>query len=326
MVLEGFPWYKKDSVFCRLPQHGLPLLNDELNKLAWNTSGGTLRFSTDSPSISIRYTLKYRHDYTPKMPATGHSGLDVYAGCGADYQYISNLLPAENGLEQEIEVKNEPGSRDITVYFPPYASVDAIFIGLMEGTALAPPTPRVNDGKIAVYGSSITQGGCVSRPACPYPSILSRWLDMEIINLGFSGACKGEPEMARIINEIPMRIFIMDYDHNAPDPGYLWQTHETFYKLIREKHLEIPVIFITKPNSSPHDPEDNERREAVKTTFENAKARNENVFYINGLTLFGNKDRDLCTVDGGHPNDLGFYRMAETIYPVVREALNKAKN
>jgi hypothetical protein len=323
MVLEGFPWYEKDRVFCRLPQHGLPLLNDELRKLAWNTAGGTLRFSTDSTCIAIRYLLNHWHGYTPKMPATGHSGLDIYAGSGENYTYIGNMLPVENQLEQEIVVRNETGSRDITVYFPPYTAVDKLFVGIGESAVIAPPTPRKNEGKIVIYGPSIAQGACVSRPACAYPHILSRWLDMEIINLGFSGVCKGEPEMAQLINEIPMRLFIMDYDHNAPDPHHLWLTHEPFYKIIREKNLKIPIVFVTKPNTSPGDPEEIERRKIIKTTYDNAKERNENVFYINGLSLFGDKDRDLCTTDGGHPNDLGFYRMAEAIFPTVRDALAK---
>jgi len=101
----------------------------------------------------------------------------------------------------------------------------------------------------------------------------------------------------------------------------LWDTHEPFYKKIREKNPGIPVIFVTKPNTSETDPEDNDRRRAVRTTYENAMARDEKVYYVDGLTLFGTTERDLCTTDGGHPNDLGFFRMAEAIYPVLKEAL-----
>ena len=317
MVLEGFAWYEKDREFCRLPQSGLPVLSSEMNRLAWNTAGGTLRFKTDSVRISIKYTLSEWRKYSPAMPATGHSGLDVYAGSGQNYQYIGNMQPAENKLEQVLEVENETGHQDITIYFPTYNGITNIEIGITEGSTISAPTPRTEKGRVVVYGPSIAQGGNASRPACTYPCILSRWLNIEVVNLGFSGNCLGEPEMAHIINELTMRALVMEYDHNAPNPEHLWKTHEPFYKIIREKNPDLPVIFVSKTNTSATDPEDCDRRAAITATYENALKRGENVQFINGLYLMGTKDRDMCTTDGGHPNDLGFYRMAEGIFPVL---------
>jgi len=319
MVLEGFPWYSEDQVFCRLPQRCHAALSDGMKKHVWDTSGGTLRFRTDSASISVRYTLRNMAKYAASQPASGHSGLDVYAGVKGSYRLLGCVAPVENQQEQNIEVEN-PGD-DITIYLPPYNGVDKIEIGIETGTQFFAPTARTQLGQVLVYGPSIAQGGNASRPACAYPAILSRWLDVAFINLGFSGACMGEPEIAHLINEVPMRVFIMDFDHNAPSPEYLREKHEPFYKIIREKNPTLPVVFVTKPNADPDDDEDNARKQAVYDTFINAQARGENVWFVDGMTLFGTADRDICTTDGGHPNDLGFLRMAEGIAPAVREAL-----
>lgn len=319
MVLEGFPWYTEDKEFCRLPKRCHAALSDGMKNHVWNTAGGTLRFRTDAPAVSVRYTLCDPARYSATQPASGHSGLDVYAGSKGSYRLLGCVAPVENEREQHIEIENPGG--DITIYLPPYNGVDKLEIGIDEGKFFYEPAARTQQGQVLVYGPSIAQGGNVCRPACAYPAILSRWLDVAFVNLGFSGACMGEPEIAHLINEVPMRVFIMDFDHNAPSPDYLRQMHEPFYKIIREKNPDLPVVFVTKPNADPHDDEDMARKNAVYDTYINAYARGEKVWFVDGMTLFGTTDRDICTTDGGHPNDLGFLRMAEGIAPAVREAL-----
>ena len=101
-----------------------------------------------------------------------------------------------------------------------------------------------------------------------------------------------------------------------------WMVHEAFFKIVREKNPELPVIFVTKPDYNSDVRENSKRREVVLKTYKNAvKAGDKNVYYIDGETLFGIEDRDSCTVDGCHPNDLGFMRMAQVICPVLKKAL-----
>ena len=125
--------------------------------------------------------------------------------------------------------------------------------------------------------------------------------------------------MADFINTIPMKAFVYDYDHNAPTVEHLRDTHEAFFLRIREKNPLLPVIMMTRPGKTE---KFEERREIVRKTYENAIARGDkNVYFIDGQTFFGEKDRNLCLADNVHPNDLGFYRMAEVIEPVIKKVL-----
>ena len=164
-------------------------------------------------------------------------------------------------------------------------------------------------------------------------------LDTNYINLGFAGSCRGEETMANYLASLSASVFVIDYDHNASDPKELEERHYPLYKRIRDKNPKTPIVFITRPN-----PERGGRNGANNVTYLNyeqndrqkktynviydtyVRAKNEgdeNVYFIDGRTLFGTELRELCTVDGTHPNDVGFYRMAKTIYPVLKEILEK---
>ena len=131
-----------------------------------------------------------------------------------------------------------------------------------------------------------------------------------------------EGEDSDTIITIPdMKLFVYDYDHNAPTAEHLWKTHEAFFKKIREAHPDMPILMLTRPDFD-YDPQSEDRINAIRTTYENAlKNGDKNVYFISGKEYFGEKDRTLCLVDTTHPNDLGFYKMAETIYPVMKKML-----
>ncbi|HBQ64448.1 MAG TPA: hypothetical protein DD727_05925 [Clostridiales bacterium] len=143
-----------------------------------------------------------------------------------------------------------------------------------------------------------------------------------MVNLGFGGGARGEPEVAELISSLAMSAFIMDYDHNAPDAEFLNKTHEPFFNIIRKAHPSLPVIIISRPDFDDDPCAAAARREVIRVTYRNAlNAGDRHVSLINGQELFGETDRDACTVDTCHPNDLGFMRMAERIFPVVKQAL-----
>jgi lysophospholipase L1-like esterase len=47
----------------------------------------------------------------------------------------------------------------------------------------------------------------------------------------------------------------------------------------------------------------------------------QNVHFLDGARLLG-QDWEECTVDGTHPNDLGFMRMAERLTPALKALLD----
>ena len=199
-------------------------------------------------------------------------------------------------------------------------------IGIPAGYKLEAPTPHKVSKPILFSGSSITQGGCASRPGNQYSSMLCRKLDAPQINLGFSGSGKGEIALAQEIAKLKLSAFVMDYDHNAPDPEHLQKTHEVFFQAIRSVQKDLPVIMMSKCDYSPTAANDL-RREIIRTTSLNAvRNGDKHVYYIDGETLFGKNMRDACTVDGCHPNDLGFFRMYKHVLPVLKKALKEGKN
>ena len=118
-----------------------------------------------------------------------------------------------------------------------------------------------------------------------------------------------------------MSLFVYDYDHNAPNAAHLAKTHELFFKHIRKVHPELPILILTMPKETYTD--EKERREIIFQTYKNAvDAGDKNVYFIDGESYFGATDRYCCSIDGIHPNDLGFYRMAQVIEPKIREILN----
>ena len=150
---------------------------------------------------------------------------------------------------------------------------DRPYFRLTEG-ALLERAPYAVGKPVVFYGSSITQGGCASRPGNAYPALLSRRLSMEYVNLGFSGNARGEGSMARHIAALNPAAFVMDYDHNAPTPEYLRETHCRLYTTIREKNPDIPYIMLSRPDFTTHPEKDSiERRRVVEDTFRYARAQ-----------------------------------------------------
>ena len=333
--IEGLPWPSIDGKkwpFARIPP-GLTtdLVNPGALDEGWHmTPGATIRFRSDSPFLAIRAELSRSCDMN-HMPRAGSAGFDLYRGPFPVSMHCGTAQPNHGEIDLERMLfsreKDDDSLEEWTINLPLYGGVEAISIGISPEAHLEPPPPH-RTGRILFYGSSITQGGCASRPGNMYPSMLCRAVDAEQINMGFSGSARGEPAMAEAIASVDgLAAFVYDYDANAPTPEHLRKTHEPFFRIIREAQPDLPVVILSRcdiwPNlTASKYRRDCKRRDAIRTTYDKAVAAGDrHVYFIDGETLFGNRDRDACTVDGAHPNDLGFQRMHETILPVLRKAL-----
>ncbi len=325
-VLSGLAWFEKEKVFCRLPQSSLERQNDGVKVLAWDTAGVQVRFRSNSRKIALRVSLRTPGSMS-HMPATGQSGFDLYLGAGSKKTYAKTAIPPFNVDQYEALIFDNPNQaeREFTINFPLYNGVKKMEIGLLPGAQVSAPAPFRIALPVLFYGSSITQGGCASRPGNCYCQILSRHLDFECLNFGFSGSARGELVMAEIIASLKLSAFVMDYDHNAPSPEHLQTTHAPFYQLIRNRQPELPIVMVSKPDIDLNPEISALRRKIIRKTFQQGlTCGDRNLFLVDGQKLFGKKDRDACTVDGCHPNDLGFFRMADTIEPALRKALDRA--
>ncbi len=311
----------REDMFIRIPQALAASINEGVEWLNHNTAGGRLRFRTDSPIIALRTKMPAKC-LMSHMPFTGSSGFDLYVTEVSGPRYAGSFIPPidrKDSFESFIELPGKT-TREITINFPLYDAVENLFIGISPDAVLEPCTDYRNDTPILYYGSSITQGGCASRPGNCYQSIISRRFNCDYVNLGWSGSAKGEQSMADYIAAHPMCLFFMDYDHNAPTPEHLRATHERLFLTVREKNPDLPIILASKtdvPRSPTAEADTETRRAIIRETYENALARGDHhVAFIDGGQVFSeanalNIRADSCTVDGCHPNDLGFACMAK---------------
>ena len=323
--VSGFPWHADEQCYCRLPQAVLPRVNEVLRELAWRTTGGIVRFQTDSTAVGLQAVLRNDADLS-HMPRSGSGGFDLYAEDAAGCVFKSNLRHLHGKTQvQGLFCRGLPREmRQWAICLPLYNGVASLAIGLDPECRVGPAAPLRIEKPILFYGSSITQGGCASRPGNTYPAIVTRRLNANLVNLGFSGNAKGEAILAETIASLRLSAFVYDYDHNAPTPEHLEATHEPFFRIVRRAQPQLPVVMISRPDFY-GTASCRKRRDIIRATYDRAKADGDrNVYCIDGERLFGDSERDLCTVDGCHPNDIGFLRMADAITPTVRIALQSA--
>ena len=324
--ISGFGWRKVGGEFCRLPRnHELfGKLSPALQKLSVHTSGGTIRFCTDARRIAIRAKLRYSFDMD-HMPRTGSCGFDFYLGAGTGHDLFFRNVPARrehlNGKKLETLVyKKTSAKRDFsawTIYLPLYCGVESLEIGTEPEASFRPVRPWKVSKPVVFYGSSITQGGCASRPGNAYGTLLCRSLDAPQINLGFSGSAHGEEALAKLISELDMSAFVMDYDYNAVNAEELAKTHEKFFRIIRKAHPELPVLLLSRCTLYAPD-----RTAVIRKTWSNAVASGDRfVRFVEGAALIDSEAKIVASVDGCHPNDLGFYLMYRKLLPLLREML-----
>lgn len=324
MSLSGFYWRKPGEAFRRLPLDMEPV-SPGVDSLSWSTAGGHLRFRSDTDCIKIHAAVK--DGRMSHMALVGSRGFDLYVGQKFTQVFAKSSVMADKDDEYTVVLYQSPNRimRDFTIYFPLYSSVEFVEIGLTAGAALEAPTPWPDDRPVAVYGTSITQGGCASRPGGSWTNILSRWHNCEFYNFGFSGSGRGEAAAAEILASIPdPRCYILDYEPNAHNAGTR-ATLETFLDILRSKHPDVPITVISK---TPHrnmlsfgaddDTDVIYEDSFLSRTFQREvvarrrAAGDTNLYFVNGIKLLGD-DWDECMMDGCHFNDLGFYRMAENL-------------
>lgn len=319
------------GTFRRMPEEIANQCNPSVKGLHTMTSGGRVRFQTDSEYIILKaiYPSLFLVDC---MPLVGSSGFDIYVDGKFYKKFGIPVLYSEEGKPyydieggyEAITLFENRKMRDIIINFPLYNEVSDVYIGLQESANLKKGKNYTYQTPIVFYGNSITTGGFASRPGNSYPAILSRELDSEFINLGFPGGAKGEQAIADYIATLPMSILVYDYDCNAPNAEFLKETHEKMFLTIREKNPYLPIVMLSYPGISFTKKETEDRKAVIRATYENAKARgDQNVYFIDGQEILSSNDRDVFFTDGTHPNDYGFWCMAKALYPVLKELLEQ---
>ena len=316
---------ENEDVFKRMPTEVTQNVNIGVQNRNFNTAGGRVRFKTDSPYLAIKVEYS-RLETSSNFSLSGSSGVDIYTYKNGEFKFFDAISPAftdTNGYERLIELgENAIGYRrspaethektEYVLTMPTYCSVDNMYIGIKDGSVLESGSEYKIKKPIVYYGPSTTQGGCASRPSLAYPELISRKFNADYVNLGFSGSAHGEETIFNYLADLDMSIFVYDFDYNTDASGLLAR-HLNGYKIIREKNPNLPIIIMGHPNFR-GEKWNYDRMNAIDKTYKYALSQGDkNVAYIRSPELFGELGVDCCTVDGIHPNDLGFYKMYERL-------------
>lgn len=329
-AIYGLYLPQTEPVFKRMPDDVSEQVNSGVKSLYLHTAGGRVRFSTDSSYVAVRVKMSNGFVRFPHMPLTGGSGFDLYVDDSetGESRYCKTFIPpvdGKDGYTSKIALSSRK-TRYFTINFPNYNSVDSLEIGLQADAKVDEGMKYCNDLPVVFYGSSITQGGCASRPGNAYTHVACRRLNLDFVNLGFSGSGKGEDSMVDYMASLPMSAFVCDYDHNAPSAEHLRNTHLKLYQKIRAAHPTIPFLIMSKPdfNYSLNPQSENKlRRDVIYETYRYAISNgDQNVYFIDGESIFRGPYEDMCTVDGCHPNDLGMALMADAVSETLRRIQN----
>ena len=339
-AVHGLFYSEEEGVYRRLPKAVADATNEGVAHLSKCTAGGRVRFMTDSPYIAVRVEEPFEQPF-PHLTVAGKYGVSLFADgmfagtvmpsyeqiTNADRERGGNGTIAFDGIKYLRAEQGQPYQSEI--FFPLYSAVNSVYIGLQKGCQLQSPKAYKHKTPVLFYGSSITQGGCASKPGDDYVNRLCRMLDTDVLNLGFSGSARAEEVMVEYLSSLNPSVFVMDYDHNAPDAEYLQKTHFALYQAFRNAHKDTPIIMMTMPTIEGY--EDREwfkaRREEILKSFAKAKALGDNnVYLVDCYGCFGASVNGECgTVDDCHPDSLGFLRMTERVYPILENLLNGEK-
>lgn len=308
------------SKFRRMPEDVARKVSDGVYVLHTHTAGGRIRFKTDSKYVAVKAEFPQLSPMS-HMAHCGIFGFSLYVTANGKQMYRGSFLPNGKTDYEGVVYLSEEGVKEVTIYMPLYNDVSKVYIGLSDSSELYEADKYAVEKPVVYYGSSITQGGCASRPGNSYQGHISRKFDCNYINLGFSGNARGEQVMADYIAGLDMSAFVLDYDHNAPTAEHLEETHESFFKTVRKANPDLPIIMVTRPKKFLSD--DEEKRHAiVKKTYDNAVADGDkNVYFVSGKEFFEVSEFDDATVDGCHPTDLGFFLMAKKLSSVLENIL-----
>ena len=263
------------------------------------------------------------------MTPTGTKGLDLYAWIDGEWRFVNSGRPTGKVNQATIIANMEPIEREYILYLPLYDGVISLSIGIDAQATISAPQMAIpmRTKPIVFYGTSILQGGCANRPGMAHTNIISRRLNREIINLGFSGNALLDYEIAEVMSSVDAGVYVLDFVPNAFS-DQIYEKMETFYRILRDKHPHTPIIFIEDPifTHSLFDKkiatEISDKNKAVNSVFRSLKAKGEkNIYMISSEKMLG-KDGE-ATVDGIHFTDLGMMRYADLVCPVIKKVLKK---
>jgi lysophospholipase L1-like esterase len=336
-VIEGQAWPKDvKNPYDRLPAQAEKSVRDVVWNLSHNGAGLLIRFKASTDQLVVRYAVSGSHAL-PHMPATGVSGVDLYAlNSDGDWRWCTGKYAFKDTIEYRF-TNLEPNDqyhqkgREYRLYLPLYNSVKWLEIGVPKGVSFTPLPTRI-EKPIVVYGTSIAQGACASRPGMAWTAILGRKLDRPVINLGFSGNGRLEKEVVQLLPDIDAKLYVLDCLPNLVAsvgiaPEEIKNRIMESVKTLRQKRPAIPVLLVEHAGYTDGSLNATRRKfytdanELMRQAFAQLKTEGINQIYLLPKTALNLEMDDM--VDGTHPTDLGMQHYADGYEKSIRTILNE---
>jgi len=313
------------NIYFRVDTANYKQFTGTIKTLLTHSAGLAIAFTSDTKSIEAKWcnsNAKASGNLTP----IAQKGLDLYVKINGYWQFAGVGKPDGTCTETALIKNMKPGLKEFLLYLPLYDRIEQLEIGIENG-AVIQAIPNPFGKRILVYGSSILQGAAASRPGLAYPAILSRQTGLNFINMGLSGNAKMEKEVADLIAEIHADAFILDCVPNS-SPEEIKNRTAYLIRSIRNKHPKVPIIVmqsVIRENGyvdlSIGAKVTAQNKEITQQIASLQKEGIQDLYFLKADNFLGSDHEG--TVDGTHPNDLGFYRMVEDIRPKIVSILKK---
>ncbi len=314
LTIEGKGWTNTNAYYDRLPAKAEGKVTKDVWGLSHHSAGLSLHFTTNSRSVKIRWVL-LNHEGSSNMPTTSVSGIDIYAKKeNGEFVYLRTGTPRAD--TNTVTVQLIP-AKEYIINLSLYNGVKSVEIGIPKEKQIAATKvdKRRLEKTILFYGTSITQGGCASRPGMAFTSIVGRKLDVPVINLGFSGNGKMEMEMEELLAEQNPSVYVLDCLWNM-NPKMVKERLEPFVIKLREDKPNTPIVLAEDCNFMNVSPTEKGKivRAIYKKLVDNGM---EQLYFLSNEGMLGTDGE--ATVDGTHPSDLGMVRMSVVFTDYLKE-------
>lgn len=326
---EGKGWDDTNAPYDRLPGKAEELVTPEVWSHSHSSIGICSHFNTDSTAIYAQWSLDSDELGEDNFNVCGFSGVDLYSFDDSSNTWRWAAAPPHFCIKDKtpstVIIADLPKEmRRYRLYLPLRNPALKVEIGVETDAIFQPITPRT-DKPLVYYGTSIAHGAFAARAGLGCPQVLGRRLDLPLINLGFSGSARMEPDLAELIAELDARIFVLDALPNM-DENLVRTRAETFISTICKAHPETPVVLVEDhpKMTSWLKPEQQHEHESKWQAFKEVYQKLLNsgfkkLYYVEGNKLFGTDNE--ASMDGVHPSDLGYMRMADIMEKAMQNAL-----
>lgn len=317
-------------VYSRIPAFLKKETREELYNLGQHTAGMAIRFCSNSPKFALRWENKYGNDMT-HMSSLGSRGADLYYRADdGKWHFLGPGRPMGNPTTWMMVENMEPAMREYMLHLPLYDSLNSLEIGIAYGSTIEAPvtdSPRSTMKPVVVYGSSIQHGATASRPGMAATNMLRRELDVDVINLGFSANAHIDYEIALMMADVDASVYVLDFMPNAW-VSEIEEKTENFVKILRDRHPDVPLIFMEDPYWSfcqfdkRYRQEVDNKNAALRKTYDKMVAKGmKNTYFLTQAQIVPQDYEGFS--DGIHYTDTAFRYYSDTLIPIIKPLLKQ---